>query len=211
MIGFMVTPDSDRAVLEDVRWAADCGLRIAVSADPAEVDRYLAWLARPRGAVERALFAVAPDVLGDPQATWERSSPILSKLRDLGYPAALVAQDGFDPDAVDWSAFDVLFIGGRPLVDRKTTPQTEWKRLYATEWKRQEWGGYGAISEAVRRGKRVHVGRVNGESFLRNVYGAGASSADGTGLAAAPDRLWPRVTGWLDRLVSHPPMPLEAV
>jgi len=117
--------------------------------------------------------------------------------------AAFVAQDGFDPDAVDWSAFDVLFVGGRPLVDRKTTPQTEWKRA--------EGGGYAAISEAKRRGKRVHVGRVNGEAFLRNVVAAGADSADGTGLAAAPDALWPRVTGWLDRLATCPPMPLEAV
>lgn len=211
MVGFMVTPDSDRAVLEDVAWVADCGLRITQSPDQSEVERYLAWLARPRRAVGRALFAVAPDVLGDPVATWARSAPLLPHIRALGYPVALVAQDGFAPEAVDWSAFDVLFIGGRPLVDRKTTPQTDWKRLYAAEWKRSEAGGYAAISEAKRRGKRVHVGRVNGEAFLRNVAGAGADSADGTGLAAAPDHLWPRVTGWLDRLVTCPPMALEAV
>jgi hypothetical protein len=210
MVGYMVTPASARAIRADARWGADCGLAVARSTEPAAIDRYIAWLAALAHDRATCLFAVAPDVLGDAVATWARSAPLLPRIRALGYRAALVAQDGFLPEAVDWSAFDVLFIGGRPLVDRETTPQTEWKRLYAAEWKRQESGGYGAISEAKRRGKRVHVGRVNGEAFLRNVAGAGADSADGTGLVYAPDALWPLVTSWLDRLSSQPPMELLA-
>lgn len=191
MIGFMVTPDSDRAVLEDVTWAADNGCYAA--GDRFDLDRYLSWLARPRGAVEHCLFAVAPDVLGDASATWARSAPVLPQLRALGYPAALVAQDGFDPAAVDWSAFDVLFIGG------------------TTAWKRSDSGGFAAIREGVVRSKRVHVGRVNGGPFLRQVAFAGAESADGTMLRFAPDRYWPLVVSWLDRLVSEPPQgrPME--
>lgn len=191
MIGFMVTPDSDRAVLEDVIWAADNGCYSA--GDRFDLARYLAWLARPRRAVERALFAVAPDVVGDATATWRRSAPVLPILRELGYPAALVAQDGWDAAAVDWSAFDVLFIGG------------------TTRWKRADAGGFRACADALARGKTVHFGRVNGGPFLRHVAAAGASSADGTGLAYAPEKLWPRVTGWLDRLVSDPPQgrPME--
>jgi hypothetical protein len=104
----------------------------------------------------------------------------------------LVAQDGFDPEAVDWSAFDVLFIGG------------------TTSWKRAEAGGYAAIREGVRRGKPVHVGRVNGGPFLRKVAGAGANSADGTMLRFGPDRHWPLVCSWLDGLAVQPPLELFA-
>lgn len=185
MIGFMVTPDSDRAVLKDVVWAADNGCYAA--GDRFDLDRYLRWLARPRRAVERCLFAVAPDVLGDAAATWLRSERVLPLLRDLGYSPALVAQDGFEPQAVDWSAFDVLFIGG------------------TTAWKRSDRGGFAAISEGLNRGKRVHVGRVNGGPFLRHIAVAGADSADGTMLRFGPDKHWPTVCAWLDRLVSEPP------
>ena len=190
-IGFMVTPDSDRAVLADVTWAADNGCYAA--GDRFDLDRYLAWLARPRGATARCLFATAPDVLGDARATWERSAPVLPLLRGLGYPPALVAQDGFDPDAVDWSLFDVLFIGG------------------STRWKRSDRGGFAAMSSAKARGARVHVGRVNGGPFLRHVVAAGADSADGTMLRFGPDRHWPLVVSWLDRLAAEPPQgrPME--
>lgn len=192
MIGFMVTPDSDRAVLEDVVWAADNGCFAA--GDRFDLGRYLAWLARPRGAVERALFAVAgPDVVGDAEATWRQTSHVLPLIRRLGYPAAFVAQDGFEPEAIDWTLFDVLFIGG------------------TTRWKRSDAGGFAAIAEGVRQGKHVHVGRVNGGPFLRHVAWAGASSADGTMLRFGPERHWPTVCRWLDRLVSEPPQgrPME--
>src|SRR5262249_47607549 len=40
---------------------------------------------------------------------------VLGAIRGLGFPAAVVAQDGLEGvrvDALDWTAFDVLFIGG---------------------------------------------------------------------------------------------------
>lgn len=193
-VGWIVTPANDMGVPDDVVWAADCGLEVAKSADPADLETYLDWLELSRYDRSHCLFAVAPDVLGDARATWERSAPLLPLLRALGYPAALVAQDGFDPELIDWSAFDVLFIGGDPAR--------------RPEWKRSERGGYAAIAEAKRRGKWVHVGRVNGGPFLRNVAGAGADSADGSIVCHGPDKYWPRVTSWLDRLSSQPPMEL---
>ena len=178
-IGAIVTPDSHRILPDWITWAADNGCY--AQGDRFDLARYLRWLERPEWSRERCLFAVAPDVVGDAQATWARSAPVLPQLRQRGYRAALVAQDGFDPGATDWAAFDVLFIGG------------------TTKWKCSE-AAFSAIAAARARGQWVHVGRVNGEARLRAFAAAGAQSADGTGLVFAPDALWPRVTAWLTRL-----------
>jgi hypothetical protein len=206
-IGCMRTPENNRGVPPGMPWAGDCGLKVAVSSDPSDIDRYLRGL----DSLDRAghLFATAPDVLGDAEACWRRSAPLLPQIRALGYRVAFVAQDGFDPAAVDWNAFDCLFIGGAPLSGPRTMPTNERRRRVAMEWKRSERGGYAAIAEGKRRGKWVHVGRVNGGPFLRNVASAGADSADGTNLTW--NNLRARTLGWLDRLVAQPPMRLEGI
>ena len=189
--GVIVTPDSDRSIAPEIPWAADNGCYAA--GDRFDLDRYLTWLQRPPGDLSRCLFATAPDVLGNASATWERSQPILPMLRELGYRAGYVAQDGFRPTEIDWSAFDVLFIGG------------------TTAWKWAERGGYAAITEGKCQSKWVHVGRVNGGPFLRNVAAAGADSADGTTLVFGPDIYWRRVQAWLASLNAQPSLPLEAL
>jgi hypothetical protein len=209
-VGWIVTPESDRGVAAAIKWAADCGLAVARSTDRADIERYIDWLETSPHDRSMCLYATAPDVLGDAAATWERSAPLLPLIRGLGYRAALVAQDGFDLEAVDWDAFDVLFIGGKPLVTKETAP-SERRRLRAQEWKRSDQGGYAAIAEGKRRGKWVHVGRVNGGPFLTNAASAGADSADGSILCHGPERHWPLVCGWLDGLNSQPPMLLEAL
>lgn len=207
LLGCMRTPENNRDVPDGMPWVADCGLKVAISPDPSEVERYLRWL----DGLDRDghLFAVAPDVLGDAEACWRRSAPLLPRIRGLGFRVGFVAQDGFDPDAVDWDAFDALFIGGAPLSGPRDMPTNERRRRVALEWKRSEAGGYAAISEGKRRGKWVHVGRVNGGPFLRNLAAAGADSADGTNLTW--NNLRARTLGWLDSLAAHPPMHLEAV
>lgn len=185
-LGVIVTPDSDRSVGLGLWWAADNGCFSA--GDRFSLDRFLRWLGRPPGDLSRCLFATAPDVVGDAAATWGRSKDVLPRLRALGYRAALVAQDGIEAGALDWGAFDVLFVGGT----------TAWKLSEAT---------YALIGEAKRRGKWVHVGRVNGEGRLRQMAAAGADSADGTTLTRGPDKYWPRINdGWLPRLVSQQPL-----
>lgn len=202
LIGAMMTPVSQRLIPDDLPWAADCGI------GGGDGDRYLTWLGGPHRNPASALFAVAPDVLGDPTATLARALPFLDPIRALGYPVAYVAQDGFDPETVPWDRFDVLFLGGRPLAT-KTTPIHERSRLTRLEWKRAEGGGWAAIREAKRRGKRVHVGRVNGGPFLRQLAAAGVDSADGTSYTFKAMRS--RVHGWLDGLAVQPPLGLEAV
>lgn len=140
---------------------------------------WFAWLAKlPR---DRCRFAVAPDVVGDAAATMERSAPWLPKIRALGFPAALVAQDGLELLPVPWRSFDVLFVGG------------------STEWK---LGGHARrlVAEAKRHGKGAHMGRVN--SFRRIDYARhiGCESVDGTFLAFAPDTNLPRLFRWLTKL-----------
>lgn len=155
--------------------------------------RWLNWLeTMPATARALCLFAAAPDVVGDAAATLERSTPYIPVIRAMGYPVAYVAQDGFDPSVVPWGEIDWLFIGG------------------TTRFKRSERGGYAAIAEGRRRGKRVHVGRVNGGAFLRNVASAGAETADGTKLCFGPDQNYGLVVGWLDALAAYPPMTLLA-
>jgi hypothetical protein len=190
LLGCLRIPDNTRLLPADMVWAADCGLRVATSDDQAAVERYLNWLERVRDDRGRCLFAVAPDVLGDAGATWERSAPLLPRIRALGYPSALVAQDGFDAGAIDPDAFDVLFIGGAPRTPR------------SLEWKRSETGGYAAIRWAHAQGKPVHVGRENGEPYLRNLATLGVRSVDGTQLTYRS--MVPRTLRWLARLDGQP-------
>jgi len=172
-------------VLDGRIWAADTG---CFNSPEKYTDAgYLDWSARRTFAVDRCLFATAPDVVGDATATWERSRDILPAIRALGYPAALVAQDGIEDMDIDWDAFDVLFIGG------------------TTAWKLSE-RAYGVMSEAKQRGKWVHAGRVNSLRRLRLMQLAGADSADGTFVAIAPRINIPRLQKWLRALDRQPPL-----
>jgi hypothetical protein len=167
-----------------VTWAADNGC--FAQGARFDLDAFLAWLAGLDGR-ERCLFAVAPDVVGDAEATLTRSADVLPRIRALGYRAALVAQDGLERLAVPWDDVDALFIGG------------------TTAWKLSE-AAYALAAEAVRRGKWTHMGRVNGEGRLRAAAAAGYDSADGTGLAINPGKNWRLMRGWLDRLDGQPPL-----
>jgi hypothetical protein len=146
---------------------------------------YLDWLARMAPARASCLFASAPDVVGDAGATWERSRDVLPVLRELGYRAALVAQDGLERLPVDWAAFDVLFVGG------------------TTAWKLSE-AAYGLVREARRRGKWAHQGRCNSRRRLRAAAVGGYDSADGTLLAFGPDKRLAQLLRWLGELERQP-------
>lgn len=139
---------------------------------------WFAWLEANAHRAADCAFAVAPDVVGDAAATWERSSHWLPKIRARGYAAAFVAQDGIEDMAIEWDAFDVLFIGG----------STEWKLGPAAR---------AITAEAKRRHKPVHMGRVNSLSRLRYAGAIGCDSADGTYISFAPDLNLPHVLGWL--------------
>lgn len=176
LLGQICTPAAGNAVLPGVDWCADNG--VFGDTYPGD-DAYLGWLAdRP---ADRAVFAVAPDVVCDAQATLDRSAPLLPAIRKAGYPAALAAQNGLEHLTVPWPDFDVLFLGGD--TDWKVGPHA--RRLTA---------------DAKAHGKRVHMGRVNSRRRLQVAAHMGCDSADGTYLAFGPDRNLPRLLSWIGEI-----------
>lgn len=173
LLGQIVTPAAGNAVLPGVGWCADNA--VFAGKYPGD-DEYLTWLAeRPYRASCR--FAVAPDVVGDAEATHARSTPMLGRIREL-VPVAYVGQNGATPESLPWPRFDVLFIGG----------DTPWKLGPEAR---------AIVVEAKRRGKWVHMGRVNSAKRLRYAQFIGCDSADGTYLAHGPDENLPKLLRWL--------------
>lgn len=162
-VGLMAQPRNaaHRHVQHYQWWAADNACY--AHPDAFNPDAWLRWLSCiPRR--DGCLFAVAPDVLGDADATLDRARPWLPHLRRLGYPAALVAQDGATPQSLPWLEFDCLFLGG------------------STQWKLSAAAGHVA-AEARAHGKHVHMGRVNSLRRLQAAQLMGCHSVDGTFLA----------------------------
>lgn len=177
-IGLIDTPRQRNRRPAGVIWCADNGCYgTGYPGDAA----WMAWLTQNAHDAERCWFAVAPDVVADAEATRARSTPWLPQIRALGYPAAYVAQDGQERLPVPWELLDVLFIGGT----------TEWKLGAAAR---------DLAAEALGRGKRVHMGRVNSERRYRYAAAIGCHSADGTFLTPAPDKNLPHVRAWIRTL-----------
>jgi len=193
-------------------WALDNGCFTNAGAfnESAWLDR-LTWIYNEvPEAHERCLFAVAPDVYdpvaqrGDALATIDRSLPVLSKIRDIGVPSAIVYQDGLEKlnhEYIPWSEFDVAFVGG----------STEFKLGYPKEWQTgdsiiqhdrrnpETEAFFNLIERTHQEGKQIHVGRVNTEVRLMYSRRIGAASADGTLIARSGQEGLRRITKWLTR------------
>lgn len=177
-LGFIDTPAQRQKRPGVALWCADNG--VFGKGFPGE-QAWFAWLQRQAAKRDAALclFAVAPDVVGDHEATLKRSRPWLQPIRELNIPAAFVAQDGMTVDGFDeWELFDVLFIGGTDafkLGDEAVA----------------------LIREAKTRGKRVHMGRVNSRKRMRYCVALDVDTSDGTLIANGPDKHLPSVLKWL--------------
>ena len=125
------------------------------------------------------LFAVCPDKVGDYVETLRRFEMLAPIVRGCGYPVALATQDGLTPEQTPWADFDVLFVGG-----------TDSHKLG------REAGAL--IHEAQKRGKWVHVGRVN--SRTRMLKFPSADSWDGTTLSREPDGHTPAIAATVREL-----------
>lgn len=198
-VGLMVQPGNSyhRRALRYPFYGADNGC----FSDRWEEDRWLRWLeVLPR---ERCLFAVAPDVYPDAVATLERSLNYFGLIRELGFPAALVAQDGAERLDLPWDEFDCLFVGGM----RTPNPADEWKTSAAAE---------SLVRRARNAGKWCHMGRVNSVARLLRAREMGCQSADGTylkyrkrrragELEPGPSRGVAELVGWTVTLAATPP------
>jgi len=174
-LGLIATPAGGSPPRHGIAWIAD---NACYSGHYPGNGKYLAWLARHAAYAPRCAFATAPDVVGDAAATLARSTPMLARIRDAGYRAALVAQDGLEQLPIPWNSIDALFLGGT----------TGWKLGPAAA---------ALAAEAHRRRLWVHMGRVNSLRRVRYAHTIGCRSVDGTFLAYGPDRNLPTVLGWL--------------
>lgn len=155
--------------------------------------KWLAWLERHAPGADRCLFAVCPDVVGDHAATlalWPTYAP---QMHDMGYRVAFVAQDGCGPQDGPWDECDAVFIGG------------------TTEYKLGDTA-HAVGAEAVRRGKWLHMGRVNSLRRMKIARSMGCHSVDGTTLVFGPDMNTIRLARWFRQLdTATTPIPFEQV
>lgn len=140
---------------------------------------FAAMIERLRPYRDRLLWVACPDVVGDAAATRVLFSEWRTFIQPL--PVAYVAQDGLTPRHVPWAQIRCLFIGG------------------TTAWKCGREAS-ALIREAQRRGKLVHIGRVNTLRRLRAAYELGADSVDGTSMSRFGDTHVPRFLAWLNYL-----------
>lgn len=180
LLGCITTPAQGNLVPEGSAWCADNG--VFGSGYPGD-DAWLSWLASRPWPKNRCMFVTAPDVVGDAWRTLSRSVPFLPRIRQLGYPAAFVSQDGIEDTEIPWDAFDALFIGGSD--DHKLGP-------VAVE----------LVNVARSHGKWVHMGRVNSRKRFEYARDLGCDSVDGTFLAFGPDVNLDELLSW-----PHPKVP----
>lgn len=175
--GYMMTPLMGSAPhwTFGIPWAADTGCY--KRPESFQMEKYFAWLQKRD--LRNLIFATAPDRLGDWRVTLDASLPVLSAMAMLSIPSALVAQDGLTPGDTPWEFFGCLFIGG-------TGGRGGWKESRHAEKLAQE---------AKRRGKWLHMGRVNSRRREDIAMDWHCDSVDGTYLASAPNILRPKLIG----------------
>lgn len=189
-VGLLVQPRSGYAGRVDrfPVWAADNGAFSKVAKFDAAGFRKMLADPRLQAAKGTCQFVVAPDrlvvladgtVVGDAAGTLEDFAAWATEIRAMGFPVALVAQDGLEDmlHLVDWDLVDVLFLGG------------------STDWKLSA-GAAAVTQEAKARGKRVHMGRVNSAKRLGIAQGFGCDTADGTFLGFGPAKNLPKLMRW---------------
>lgn len=181
-LGHLLTPGNRNVASvfgTGLKWAADNGCYRGLDA-PA-FRRLLAKVTGRPG----CLFVVCPDVVADARATLARFAEWRAEVAAAGQPVAFVGQDGQEGLPVPWAEFDCLFVGG----------STAWK-LGAAAWD--------LAREAKRRGKWVHLGRVNSRRRLRHAWAMRADSTDGSSASMFGDTYIPKYLRWQAEMLSWP-------
>lgn len=156
---------------------------------------------------ERCLFAVSPDVYPDAAESLRRGLSFAPVVRELGFPVAVVAQDGAERLTWPWDEIDCLFIGGK----RRTPGRLEWK---------ESEGAAQLAKQARNAGKWVHMGRVNTPRRLWRAWRMGVLSVDGTLVKylrrkragetdEQRDRRFLRQLDTFAKALDHPPLPID--
>lgn len=197
--GYLASPQNrgTAMLIEGRPWGGDCGAFTGVFDEAA----YFRWLARMRRFQDTCLFVVVPDVVCNAAATLALFRRYATRVRETGYPIALVAQNGlrpfqegvFDDLNADWrqdhaSKFpednDIDWWDSTKAWDQPHVHWEEFDCLFIggnVEWKFSE-EALQLIECARKAGKHVHVGRANTRKRLRHFQLAGADSVDGNAL-----------------------------
>lgn len=133
--------------------------------------------------LEGCLFVTAPDVVGDSLTTTFQFHQWRPEMD--GLPVGYVSQDGLLDENIPWSDIDAFFIGG------------------STEWKMSDQAARQA-REASRRGKWLHMGRVNSQQRMKYAKSIGCDSVDGTSLS-----WWKDV--YIRKFADHAAAPIQSM
>lgn len=157
LLGHLYSPGSECGPYDFMPYALDNYRYVCWSKGVAWSERdWLQLLAWSRESGQSPLWALAPDVVTNRDATiaeWHKYAPVI---RAHGFRPAFAIQNGMTFDDVPDSEC-MLFLGGT----------VDWKEAAIEPW-------------CARFPGRVHVGRVNAWPRLIRCYEAGAVSVDGT-------------------------------
>ena len=158
------TPLTGYARKEGVPWVMDNGAfsnfdesKFMRMAQVALADKQCLWLAMPD------VVGNHPKTLHQFHSYKERLSRYFIPIPDFSLKAAFVIQDGCNQHSVPWTDITAVFLGGSDSFKAS----------------REAWV---ILEEAKRRGKWVHVGRVNTPPRIVYFHGL-ADSIDGSGIA----------------------------
>ncbi len=178
-LGHLMTPihanDPARLLVTGLPWAMDNG---AFSGFDAVKFRQL--LSRVKG-LPGCLFVACPDVVADAKATLAMFDLWRDETAAAGHPVALVGQDGVENLEIPWDRFGAWFVGG----------STDFKLSRASA---------DLVQEARKRGKYVHMGRVNSLKRIEAAHDWGCHSVDGSSAAMYGDIKIPWYCSYLARL-----------
>jgi hypothetical protein len=152
--------------------------------------RFMRMVAR-LATIDGLAFLTVPDHVGDCHMTnylfveyWH----VLYCWDDVEVPLAWVAQDGAESHHMTDECMNLaecVFLGG----------STGWKESAAAA---------DLAREARRRGRWVHMGRVNTRRRLKYAFELGCDSVDGSGTSRFPDEMLSRFDRWMAELSPQP-------
>lgn len=173
-LGVLFVPASGNTAASlwpDAVWAADNSAYTHFDAG-----RFVDMLGRLRE-VPGCQFVAAPDVVAQPIETLRRFRLWEPMIHALGFPVALVGQDGLKVSQVPWDSLDAFFVGG----------STDWKLGTAAR---------DLVSYAQSKGKWCHMGRVNSRKRMHYAERIGCDSIDGQSFSVWSERYVPKAIEW---------------
>ena len=182
-LGIILTPNNpnsiDAVVATGLPFVVDNGAFSGFNAD-----KFMRLIDKVcRNAKSHLLWVVCPDVVGNAEATLAHWPWWSAQIRARNLPVAFVLQDG--QEAFKLPEADAYFIGG----------STKWKlSAHAAE----------LAGEVKKRGKWLHVGRVNSLRRLRVALDMGADSTDGSSLSKFGDKYLHTFCRWSKHLHEQP-------